>query len=449
MMKKIVCFMLGLLAMAGCGTDDSTPNTKQEAAITVSTEKYSWDATVTEQQVEMTAKSRWTAKSNVGWCEPWKSSGDADDKLVLWVSPNITGTARSGELKVTSGGETKTIRLEQPAYSGSVDNYEYKLPVVFHVLWKDRNDDKQYVKKGRLAEIIKKVNKLYSDNGVKVQFEMAKYDEDGNELEEAGVMRHEVDFDDFDPEVFLSDDSSAKPYSKYGQNYKRFINLYTFKFGGDGEDVLGISPLPMMPKKHPLDSLATQDGLENYTHVSTPWGCCINNESIYSESDKYYMQDDVVVTVAHELGHYLGLLHTFSENGCEEDDACSDTKLSNYPWYLETLEQRIKEQLEADPDYQFNLIDLTNRLDCISSTWFNADNIMDYAYCLSNVFTKQQTARMRHVLYYCAMLNGPKLEDYLSASRSVSRGASAQKIPQVLSGCPSRPTITKWATVGR
>ena len=41
------------------------------------------------------------------------------------------------------------------------DDYEYKLPVVFHVLYKDKNDQKQYPSEARLKLVLDSVNALY------------------------------------------------------------------------------------------------------------------------------------------------------------------------------------------------------------------------------------------------------------------------------------------------
>ncbi len=428
--------------LVGCSRDESSDS----SALQIPTEQYSWSSTVTEQTVALKTQSSWTAKTNVGWCQPWKSSGTKDDKLVLWISPNITSKARSGVLTVSSGGVKKTITIEQPAYTGRIENFEYKLPVVFHVLYKDKSDNHQYVKEGRLAEIIEKVNSLYRENGVKVQFEMAKYDENGNELEEPGVIRHEVEFDEYDCHKFLSDDKSVSEYATYGQDYKKFINLYTFRFEqSDTEsEMMGLSVMPLMPSKYPLEGLVTYDGLENYNHVDMPWGCCINSNYVYEESGQNYNPQDVVVTVAHELGHYLGLLHTFSDDGCLKEDGCDDTASSDYENYVAWVEQYIQEK---GMGARFTLKELATRQECHTDTAFVADNVMDYSYCLSNKLTKEQIDRMHYVLNYCAIMNGPKLVDYLSATMAQTRNTKDKlRLPVVTSDCPDQPHVPRIDT---
>ena len=71
--------------------------------------------------------------------------------------------------------------------------------------------------------------------------------------------------------------------------------------------------------------------LEN---LSFPYCVSINSLFINEESTgNTYNTADITVTLAHELGHYLGLHHVFSEtenkNSCEDTDYCADTPTYN------------------------------------------------------------------------------------------------------------------------
>lgn len=50
----------------------------------------------------------------------------------------------------------------------------------------------------------------------------------------------------------------------------------------------------------------------DYTNIPYPHCVSINNDYIY-DHDAYYSSSDIVATLTHELGHYLGLRHAFSE----------------------------------------------------------------------------------------------------------------------------------------
>jgi len=415
---------------------------KEETAdLHLSDTEFTWDATVRQQTLTVATPTRWTIKSNVNWCAPWKSSGEKGAEVQLWVSPNLTSQSRSGTLTVSSGGSVKLVKVSQPAYTGNVDEYEYVLPVVFHVLYKDEADEKQNVRKGWLAELLAKVNNLYKSNGIGVTFEMATCNQEGEELEELGIMRHKVSFDSLDPNVFLSGSAEAMEYADYEQHLRRFINVYLFRFGSDAADdisQLGVSDMPLTTTAHPLDSLTAVPTIENYTHMSYSWGVCINSDYIYELSERgRYNPSDVSVTLAHELGHYLGLLHSFSLVECLYDDACSDTPVCDYTAYHESISQLLEDYRQRyGSGLTLTLDELARREDCNEAgRTYIADNIMDYAYCYSNTLTPQQRSRIRHVLNYCPLVPGPKLVDYGvgSSTRSVS------SVQPVLSGCPSVP----------
>lgn len=54
------------------------------------------------------------------------------------------------------------------------------------------------------------------------------------------------------------------------------------------------------------------------------------------------------------LGHYLGLFHTFSETGCEEDDYCDDTNISDYENYSTYIQNYITTE-KAKGKKSFNI----------------------------------------------------------------------------------------------
>lgn len=431
-----------LLWLCACSLCLACSDKSETAELHVSSSEFTWDATVREQVLTVATPTAWTARSNVNWCQPLQHSGKNGAQVRLWVSPNLTSQARTGNLTIASGGQVKVVKLTQPAYTGNVDDYEYVLPVVFHVLYQNEADEQQNVRKNWLSTLLTKVNKLYSTNHIGVQFEMAAYDQDGEELEEAGVMRHKVTSESFNPMDFLNGEGEADDLVDAGQHLRRYINIYVFRFSDDAIDSggrsLGISDMPLTTTDHPLDSLTVLPGIEQYTHMSTPWGVCINNEEIYTVSDRnYYKTDDVSVTLAHELGHYLGLLHSFSEVECLYDDACSDTPMSDYEAYQEKIDRLMESYAEQyGPGYAFSLDELATRDNCQEvGLTFIADNIMDYAYCYSNVLTAQQRARIRYVLNYVPLVPGPKLVDYGVGSTS----RSPQGVRPVLSTCPAVP----------
>ncbi len=433
-MKQIISIILltGAL-LTGCSkSDDST-------MLSIGTESFTWDSDVRLQKVQVKCDGKWTAKSDVYWCAPIRKNGEGNAGLPIWVSPNLTGEARQGTITITAAGATKTISVSQPAFTGSLDDYEYHLPVVFHILYKDKNDESQYVKEGQMAKILTEVNKLYAQNNMNIVFELAQYDDNGEELKEPGVVRHEVTFDEYDPELFLSSKhEDNRQYAKYAQNMKKYINVYVFRFAQDDEknSTMGISNMAIVPMAHPLDSLVATDAANDYAYTATPWGCCINNEYIYEWQEGNSLNPQyIAATVAHELGHYLGLLHTFSSDECNIDDACDDTNICDYENYVSYIAAYIKQQQDAGVS-SFKMSDLARRKDCKTLKEYVAHNILDYSFCYNDEFTEQQRKRTRHVLWYGPLVPGPKLVQYNTTGITTRGGKEKPDITGRIQPCP-------------
>ena len=430
-----IILMTTILIATGCSKSE-------DSIFDVGSDHFVWDSDVRLQTVQIKCDGKWVAESNVWWCSPVRKSGTGDAELPIWVSPNLTRTERQGKITVCSDGRTHIINVSQPIFTGSLDNYDYHLPVVFHILYKDSTDEQQYVRQGHMGKILEQVNMRYKQNGMNIVFEPARYNDYGEELEEPGVVRHKVSFDDYDPSEFLNNkNTDNRQYAKYGQNLKKYINVYVFRFkqNNDGSNTMGVSDMPVMPTAHPLDSLHTTDDAGTYTHLSVPWGCFINNEFIYEwQEANSYNPYDIVNTIAHELGHYIGLLHTFSMNECEEDDACDDTPVCDYMNYVAYMSEYIKQQT-AQGVNTFKLSDLARRHDCKTLEDYVAHNIMDYLYSYNDEFSAQQKRRTRQVLLYSPLVPGPKLVAYdtrASATRSLTPQPS---LTHHILPCPSLP----------
>ena len=312
------------------------------------------------------------------------------------------------------------------------DDYEYKLPVVFHVLYKDKNDQKQYPSEARLKLVLDSVNALYKRNHMNITFTMAEKDEDDKELSEKGIMRHEIDSTSMNPMNFIRESSK---YGEYTQNIHKFINVYLFHYDKENEQSMGMSVLPVMPSNHTMEGVpdTTATFLNNHTKYANPWGVTINSQYI-QESQKWGNINPMCAwnTLAHELGHYLGLLHTFSENKCEEDDYCSDTKNCDYEAYIDEVELFFKDIKE---DATVSFWDLPRRTDCQTSEKYFAHNVMDYMYTIADSLTTQQRKRTRQVLNYCPSVPGLKIKEPTTRGYGEIPSAPVLMRPR-LSGCP-------------
>lgn len=444
MRKPLLLLLLASTFLFGCKESEDATTSSNANTYPLSDSTYTWNSNINQQVMKITSNSSWTVTSNVSWCDPMKSNGTGTASIPLWISPNITSQARSGALTVTNSTTKYTIPISQPAYNSDTE-YVYRIPVVFHILYKDASDTLQYVKKGWMAKVMRVVNLYYKHSKANIQFEMAQYDEDGNTLDEPGVMRQQVSFTSYDCEKFLgstgSVESDLKEFSKNAQNLKRYLNIYVYRFSDD--NVMGISDMAVLPTKYKLDGCTMTDDANNITSLKYPFGSCINNKYIYeTEDDGYYNPEYIVVTLAHELGHYAGLLHCFSEDECNDDDYCSDTRNCDYTSYTKNLDLQYDSLLTKYGKANITLGMLSTRMGC-DGTEYVADNIMDYVYCYSDTFTVQQVARMKHVMNYGSVIPGPKLTS--TASSVKTRTATETTFTPIISSCPSvpRPVSTR------
>ena len=446
-MRKLLAVIGFLVLLIGCGGDDAGSGGNSGGVTIIGGESLTFGSSVTSHEIQLSGSVSWSAKSDdncKNWCYPFKASGNSD-KIVLWVSPNITDKARSGKVTVQLGGKKQEISVSQPAFTGNLDIYDYHLPVVFHVMYHNKSDKKQNPDKSQFTKILDAVNKLYAaDNmNMHIVFEMAKYNDEGEELEEPGIIRKQVDFKEYDPHEFLKDED----YAEDVQNLKKYINIFVFRFAQASSDAttLGLTTLPIVPTAYPLEYLVDTDTANEYAYLTTPFGVCINNEAIDEWQDEKTVNPKyIVATVAHEIGHYIGLLHTFSEIECEEDDGCEDTPISDYNNYIEYITDYIAKQQAAGK--KITIEEVAKRTDCKTGEEFIADNILDYAYTIGDVFTADQKKRTRHVLKYGALTPGPKLIDYnttgivtKSTNKSSQRAAASRPGMVQTDPCPKVP----------
>jgi zinc-dependent metalloproteinase lipoprotein len=197
-----------------------------------------------------------------------------------------------------------------------------------------------------------------------------------------------------------------------------YINIMVFPYKNttkDGSTILGISDLPyttndsykleglIAPKQVPRDK-------SNLNFVYCSSINAIFADSKY-DSERYTTVNginssmvDISATLAHELGHYLGLHHVFTEDAdgnildsCDDTDYCEDTPSYNKKEY--------DHDILTNQNNDFNEMDI--RHNCAGET-FHASNLMDYSICTSDFFSKDQRDRIRHVLYYSPLIPGPK-----------------------------------------
>lgn len=332
-----------------------------------------------------------------------------------------------GEEDITK--ETKVDLDDDNTTAIITEGYTYQLPVIFHVFYQNAANKNEYIDAARLRTLLSRVNELYQGSiygeseNINVRFIAATHDEQGHKLTTPGVeyIHYDGTFP-IDQLKFISSEDNRK----YLWDLNDYINVMVFPFAqasDSGEStVMGITSLPLMrDDEHAVEGLQkvksgskklTKANLK-YTHCS-----CLNSNYVYEESTRYgankgrggytYNVADANVTLAHELGHYLGLSHVFTEDktgmidACGDTDYCEDTPSYNRVEY----EQQLK-FLIGGSRATLNAEDLAKRQSCKGDNYVSA-NIMDYMVTLSYKLSADQKKRMRHVLYYGLLMPGPK-----------------------------------------
>lgn len=412
-MKTRLIFLLPLLFLFAISCEDSDSATLEVSKSTFEDISASGE-TLT---IDITCSSSWTVVSNKQWCTPDMYKGEKDGKLTLSININPESSSRTATVTIISDKVSKTINIVQKGADGTTAEHHYELPVIFHVLYQDKSKSLQYVNQKRLADILQVVNNMYKDKtnsiDMNLTFTLATTDPTGETLTTPGIEYIEwTGSYPINCEAFMNDNSGN--YVKYLWDPNKYINIMIYNFTSapnSGSVILGISHLPYSTTgANFLEGLTeTRYSSIKLENLKYPYSVSINSLFIDRESIlPNYDPADVTVTLAHELGHYLGLHHTFSEengnviNSCKDTDYCNDTPSYNKIQY--DADYAYVEQYEPE-NYNFNY--LVRRTNCSNKT-FISYNIMDYSISYSNQFTPNQRARIRHVLSYSPLIPGPK-----------------------------------------
>lgn len=355
----------------------------------------------------------WTISSSASWCTLQPSNGSGNAEVQVMISANDEQYTRTTTLTLSSSDASlsQQISIAQQRLTPDAAT-RYRLPVVFHVLYKSESNKKQNVVEGHLASLIEEVNRLYANCGVDLgmEFVMATHDPEGNLLEEPGVDRHKISEATVNSSFFMGYGREPKKYCQYMWDPNRYINIFTYAFEDSG--ILGISHFPYVIKPHALEGTTELEYDADWSELPWPQCVSINNEYIYSH-EAYYTMTDVVNTLAHELGHFLGLRHAFSEdpetydrNVCIDSDFCTDTPTYNKSAYDIFMQACMTSGGRVDDEEKEMLL---MREDCETGAEYRSTNIMDYAYTEGNRFTPQQAARIRYVLEHSPYIPGPKV----------------------------------------
>lgn len=357
----------------------------------------------TTQSIKIESNSEWIIAGNTPWCSLNEEKGNKDNTLTLTINDN-EGKERINKLLIccpTVSKEIVVIQQAAPPY------HHYELPIIFHIL---QGPGEGKIEEGWLAEVVAECNKLYkggtSSPDINFELVLPTKDPEGNNLEEAGVHYISWASETTDPNKFTSQTNPDPAGVANLWNMNEYINVFIYNFTDNETNTVGMAHLPYSISNNPLPGLKIGDVYINQSKTAYVHAISLNKQYIYDRSTAgTYIQSDITVALAHELGHYLGLYHVFSANGCSDDDYCTDTPIYDRTNYISWVKALIKEY--GNEGKKPTLKELCQRNSCDGEV-FESHNILDYYYCYSDRFTKEQYKRMRHVLEFSPLIPGPK-----------------------------------------
>ena len=271
-------------------------------------------------------------------------------------------------------------------YEGGVGNYIYQIPVrvilYYDATHRALNDDE-------VQWYINAVNQIYKSNGFKVQLY----------LDNCSIHRKYSS-------IYTYADDWAEMYST-ALNLEREYNKLNITLVHGWRTGNGIGPYPWLQDKY--GSVVIANGTNPFTDIDNA--------------------TNIASSIAHEIGHTLGLLHTFHRNGCRTNcfqECVSRTRTQE--WYCFFTSGKLKCSVngdllcdtDADPSdlkgvaWDCNSYTITNQTeaadacaitDNYGSPWLQTpnnnalNNLMTYQF-YSNVVCNQITPMQQGVMYY-------------------------------------------------
>ena len=434
-------------------------------------------------KVIISSDRKFVPVTETDWLSANLPAGRSRNKVTINVRPNLSDKERVGEIAFVIAEDEEgekdrvsiTVHQRGRDQSFAIDSVMYEIPLIFHVITNpediakkdaqnndnDPNNDYTKVNAESLQRLVEQVNLLYSGNppypkammkgkeynragltNSRIRFVLATKDPDGKRLSPSGITSHDMTERSLDPTVVMQDKKGGI-YHSMSYPISRYINVYVFPFkpGKDvGQITLGISHMPYLVTEHKLEGLGTFDrvikGFDNYNH------CIVLNYQQFENRVKetqsisriHETLTPAAVTLAHELGHYLGLGHVFAEKmvegetsalqlteECLDSDYVEDTPSYNRIAYNRVMSEQIA-ALESSQGStaQSVLTSLLARDLCDGRFNQTSFNLMDYEVSYNDRFTPGQISRMRQVLYYSLTVPGDKL---VSPTRSTLRSS--------------------------
>jgi len=281
-------------------------------------------------------------------------------------------TASGIEQQYRAEEEEQALRAQ--TYEGASDRATYTVPIIFHIVH-NPNNPAENVSQAAIYNLLDVLNEDFSATnpdigGVRtglgfvaanadIEFCLAQRDPSGNQLVELGINRVATteDYYDVDTESNKMKGSTSGGTGTPSWNRNNYVNVWVCDItNGAGSGVAGYAYKPTISTLPP----ASIDGI------------VIDYNLGVNPSNR---------VLTHEVGHYLGLSHTWGSvdgAGCVTNDGLTDTPNT------------------AGPSFDYPL-SCTGLQQTCGTTNTQYENYMDYASC-TKMFTQEQANLMEMVI---------------------------------------------------
>lgn len=346
--------------------------------------------------------------------------------------------------KTKKKSQTQTLGVEET----------YVIPIIFHIMHQNEKvGEGNNISYEQILSQITVLNEDYNRTNpdasqtqsnflpvaasANIRFELAKINPQGNTLAEAGVERLPISKKIWDLNEF---NQQITPRTIWNPN--NYLNVWvidSLTVGGSG--YVGYGQFPEINASD-LDGLPSSLFLPTASASTDGVVMDHNNLGAYRIAKTTQLARARLNqgrTLTHEIGHFLGVRHIFSDNRICEDDFCNDTPIQGNPTSITT---------------PCNFV--LGRQTCGNMAM--VQNFMDYSHdiCM-NIFTKDQVARMRTVLEKSPrrkqLLTSPVLmsanDDALSRSIIIYPNPSSNKLYIEHKGLLQLKNYTLYNTLGQ
>ena len=159
-MKKKHFLWLTILLIIGvsCHKDDEVPT----SSLCIADSNFApLSAAAQTLEIKVTGTGKWSILSDRSWCSILPTEGNGSANITITLTMNNGQKERHTTLRLmdSDGTVCDSLALTQQAEAAN-DSTRYRLPIIFHVLYHDATNKKQYVREGHLAMILERVNEI-------------------------------------------------------------------------------------------------------------------------------------------------------------------------------------------------------------------------------------------------------------------------------------------------